>query len=72
MAVIDKNIIAKMKLGFMNGTPQSNVNNINVEMRATVKINSDNHKVLRKHNLLKDNTFDSLREFMSDLRKNHK
>lgn len=70
--VIDKNILGKMKLGFMNGTPKSNVNNVNVEMRATVKLNSDNHKVLSKHNLLKDNTFDSLREFMSELRKKHK
>ena len=60
-----------MKLSFMNGTPNSNVNNTNVEMRATVKVNSDNHKVLLKHNLLKDDTFESLREFVTDLRNSY-
>ena len=69
--LIDKNIVAKMTLSFMNGTPKSNVNNMNVEMRATVKIDSHNHKVLRKHNLLKDTTFESMREFMLDVEKKH-
>lgn len=70
--VIDKNILSKMKLGFMNGTPKANVNNINVEMRATLKRNSDNFKVVNKHNLLKDTTFESLEEFISDIRKNER
>jgi len=69
--LIDKNITAKMKLSFMNGTPSSNVNNTNVEMRATVKVSSDNHKVLLKHNLLKDDTFEALREFVTDLRNSY-
>ena len=68
--VIDKNILAKMKLGFMNGTPTSNVDNLNVEMRATVKKDGDNHKVICKHNLLKDTTFESLQEFISEIEKN--
>jgi hypothetical protein len=62
--VVDKNVINKMKLGFMNGTPHANSNNLNVEMRATVKVGEDNHKTIIKHNLLPDTSFDSLREYM--------
>ena len=62
--LIDKNIINKLKLGYMNGTPQANINNQNVELRATVKVDSDNMKVIKKFNLLKDTSIESLKDYL--------
>jgi penicillin-binding protein-related factor A (putative recombinase) len=63
--LIDKNIINKLKLGFMNGTPEANINNQNVELRATVKVDSDNMKVIKKFNLLNDTSIKSLKEYLT-------
>lgn len=62
--LIDKNIINKLKLGFMNGTPEANLNNHNVELRATVKTDSENMKVIKKFNLLKGTSLESLRDYL--------
>jgi len=68
--VIHKDIVNGIKLNFMNGTPKANIDNTNIEMRATLKRNSDGSKLVSKNNLLKDTTFESLQEFISDIRKN--
>lgn len=70
--LIDKNMVEKMNLSFMNGTPKSNENNTNVEMRLTVKVDSHNHKVLRKYNLLQDTSFETMCEYMLDIGKTHR
>ena len=62
--LIDKNIINKLKLGFMNGTPEANLNNQNVELRATVKTDSENMKVIRKFNLLNGTSIESLKDYL--------
>jgi hypothetical protein len=48
----------------MNGTPQANINNQNVELRATVKVDSDNMKIIKKFNLLKDTSIESLKDYL--------
>jgi hypothetical protein len=70
--VLNKNVMGMMKLNYMNGTPSSNMDNLRVEMRATVKVDAHNHKIIVKHNVLKDTTFDSLCEFVNELRKDDK
>jgi len=69
--VLNKNVMGMMKLNYMNGTPSSNMDNLRVEMRATVKVGAHNHKVIVKHNILKDTTFDSLCEFINEQRKDY-
>jgi hypothetical protein len=54
----------------MNGTPKANIDNTNIEIRATLKRNSEGFNMVSKNNLLKDTTFESLQEFISDIRKN--
>ena len=66
--VVDRNIVSKMKLGFMNGTPKSNIDNTNVEMRATLTRGKENFRMITKHNLLKDTTYESLKEFVNEIR----
>lgn len=69
--VINKNIINMMKLSYMNGTPNSNMDNLNIELRASVKIDGHNHKVITKHNLLKDTTINSLFNFINEQKKEY-
>jgi hypothetical protein len=61
---VPKNIINKFKLGNMVGTKEANEDNHNVDLRVTIKKGSADHRLLNKHNLLKDTTFDSLKEFV--------
>jgi hypothetical protein len=68
--VIDKKILDMIKLSNMNGTPKSNKDNTNVEKRVTLKRNELSYLMVSNFNLLKDNTFESLLEFISDIRKN--
>jgi hypothetical protein len=70
--VLNKNVMGMMKLNYMNGTPNSNMDNHKIELRATIKVGALNHKVIVKHNILKDTTFDSLCEFINEQRKDYK
>lgn len=66
--VVDKSVIGKLKSGYMNGTPQSNQNNTNIELRATVKVDSDNMSLIKNSNLLNGTSLESLREFFTSMR----
>jgi len=68
--VVKKKIMGIIKQSYMNGTPKSNRNNDNIEMRATIKKYDTSYLIINNFNLLKDTTFESLQEFISDLRKN--
>lgn len=71
--VVDKSIESDIILGYMNGTPNSNKHNDNVEMRATIKRDSYNFSMISVCNKLKDTTYESLKEFIKELRfKSHK
>jgi hypothetical protein len=66
--VVDKSVISQLKSGYMNGTPQSNQYNTNIELRATVKYDSDNMFIIKNANLLEDTSLDSLRMFITGMR----
>ena len=66
--VLDKSVIGKLKSGYMNGTPESNQNNTNIELRATVKVDSDNMSIIKNDNLLNTTSLESLREFFTGMR----
>ena len=66
--VIDKFVASKLTIGYMNGTPKSNKDNSNIEMRATVKRYSDNFDLIVAANKLKDTTYQSLLDFIKELR----
>jgi hypothetical protein len=65
--VIDKHIINKFRLTPMNGTPLSNSGNFNIEMRTTVKNNSEQIRILKNSNLLRDTSLQSLKSFLHNL-----
>lgn len=65
--VLDKHVIHKMKLSYMNGTPKSNRDNHNVEMRKTIKKDSIEMNVIKRSNLLEDTSLDSVKKFMETL-----
>jgi hypothetical protein len=65
--VIDKHIINKFRLTPMNGTPLSNSGNFNIEMRTTVKNNSEQIRILKNSNLLRDTSLQSLKSFLHSL-----
>ena len=56
-----------MRLTYMNGTPEANSNNHNVELRITIKKNSDDMKIIKKFNLLEDTSLDSMKKFLKKL-----
>lgn len=62
--VIDKQSINKFRLTPMNGTPQSNGHNFNIEMRTTVKNKSEQMRILKNANLLRDTSLQSLKSFL--------
>ena len=66
--LVNKHVIHKMKLGYMNGTPKSNLNNHNVEYRVTINKNSDKMKSIIKGNLLEDTSLESLKKFIDSLK----
>lgn len=65
--LLNKHVIHKMKLGYMNGTPDANSDNHNVEFRITINNNSEHMKMIKKSNLLKDTSLDSLKKFLNKL-----
>jgi hypothetical protein len=69
--VLNKNVMNMIKVDNMNGTSNSNIDNTKVEKRVTIKVGSDNHRVIVEHNKLKDTTFDSLCDFVNEQRKDY-
>jgi hypothetical protein len=66
--VLDKSVISQLKTGYMNGTPESNKNNTNIELRATVNVNSDNMSIIRNANLLENTSLECLSMFFTSMR----
>lgn len=62
--VLDKHTINKFKLTPMNGTPVSNSGNFNIDMRTTIKKDSEQMRILQKSNKLSDTSIDSLKRFL--------
>jgi hypothetical protein len=60
-------VVHRMRLGYMNGTPNANSDNHNVELRITIKNNSEDMKIIKKFNLLKNTSLDSLKKFLNRL-----
>jgi len=61
--VVDKYVLNKVKMTPMNGTKESNSDNINIELRSTIKKNGEAHKLFIKENKLDGTTIDDLRNF---------
>lgn len=62
--LIDKVTINKFNLGAMNGTASANHNNSNIELRTNIAKGSDAHQILKRINLLKDTSYESLKKFI--------
>jgi hypothetical protein len=69
--VLNKNFMDMIKVDNMNGTSNSNIGNDKVEKRATIKVGTYNHRMIIRHNILKDTTFDSLCDFVNEQRKDY-
>jgi hypothetical protein len=65
--VIDKHVIHKFKLNNMHGTADANSDNHNVELRISIENNSDSMRILKRSNLLKDTSLQSLKSFIRSL-----
>jgi hypothetical protein len=66
--LLDKHVVHRMRLGYMNGTPNANSDNHNVELRITIKNNSEDMKLIKKFNLLKDTSLDTLKRYIKNLK----
>jgi len=66
--VIKKTDIDSFAQRGMNGTVESNMTNTNVGMRVTFNIKSNEFERFKSMNLLKDNTFNSLFEFVDSFK----
>jgi hypothetical protein len=66
--VIKKDDINNFKLRGMNGTAESNTVNQNVGMRTAIQVDSPDMELLKSLNLLKDNSFESLYEFVDSFK----
>jgi hypothetical protein len=66
--LLDKHIVHRMRLGYMNGTPDANSHNHNVELRITIKKDSEDMKIIKKFNLLKDTSLDTLKKYIKSLK----
>lgn len=62
--VIDKYVLNKIKMTPMNGTKESNSDNVNIELRTTIKKNSDSFKILVRENKLGGTSFNDLKKFV--------
>ena len=62
--VIDKYVLNKIKMTPMNGTKESNSDNVNIELRTTIKKGSDSFKILVKENKLGGTSFNDLKNFV--------
>lgn len=58
--LIDKYVLNKIRLTPMNGTKESNSDNTNIELRCTIKKDSNNHKILIKENKLGGNSYSDM------------
>ena len=65
--VVDKYVLNKIKMTPMNGTKESNSDNINIELRTTIKKGGDGFKILAKENKLGGTSFNDLMRFSSKL-----
>lgn len=61
--VIDKYVLNKIKMTPMNGTKESNSDNVNIELRSTIKKDGDSFKVFVRENKLGGTSFDDLKKF---------
>lgn len=66
--LLDKHVVHKMRLGYMNGTPEANSHNHNVELRITIKKDSEDMKIIKKFNLLKDTSLGTLSKYIKSLK----
>jgi hypothetical protein len=66
--VLNKSVMSQLKTGYMNGTPESNKNNANIELRATVNVNSDNMSIIQNANLLENTSLECLSMFFTSIR----
>ena len=66
--VLDKYVLNSVKMTPMNGTKESNSDNTNIELRATVKKNGEIHKLFMKKNKLSGTTFKDLKNFSDKLK----
>jgi hypothetical protein len=64
--LLDKYVLNQFKLTPMNGTRESNGENNNIELRITIKKNSDSHYTLKKYNKLNGNTFNDLMNYVKE------
>ena len=65
--VLDKYVLNLVKMTPMNGTKESNSENTNIELRATVKKNGETHKLFKKNNKLSGTSFEDLKSFSDNL-----
>lgn len=63
--LIDKYVLNKIKMTPMNGTKESNSENTNIELRATIKKDGDFHKLFKKENKLNGTSLYSLKTFIN-------
>jgi hypothetical protein len=66
--LLDKYILDSVKKTPMNGTKESNSDNTNIELRATVKKNGETHKLFMKKNKLSGTSFNDLKKFVDSLK----
>jgi len=66
--LLDKHVVHRMRLGYMNGTPDANSDNHNVELRITIKKDSEDMRIIKKFNLLKDTSLNSLKKYIKSLK----
>ena len=64
--LIDKYVMNKMKMTPMNGTKDSNSDNSNIELRASVKKNGEYHSLLKKENKLCGNSLTDLISYIKN------
>lgn len=65
--LVDKYILNKLKLTPMNGTKESNSENVNIELRTTLKKGSDGYKIINKDNKLGGNTYSDLITYIESI-----
>ncbi len=65
--VLDKYVLNSIKMTPMNGTKESNGDNVNIELRTTVKKDGDYHKLFKKKNKLSGTSFVDLEKFVNGL-----
>ena len=67
--ILDKYVLNSVRMTPMNGTKESNSDNVNIELRTTVKKDGDYHKLFKKKNKLSGTSFVDLEKFVNGLNK---